>query len=101
MDQETIQKLAAEIVRHLPSYSWGLLAIQLGLTLLAAGAGAFFAEYFKTRGKSFATKADFESLLEHFVRTLNWLKQSKLKSDRRIGQSANGETFAELNSKNS
>jgi hypothetical protein len=64
MDQETIQKLAAEIVRYLPSYPWGLLAVQVVLTLLAAAAGAFFGEYFKTRGKNFATKADFDSLLE-------------------------------------
>jgi hypothetical protein len=62
MDQETIQKLALEIVRHLPSYTWSLLAIQLVLTLLAAGLGAFLGEYLRTRGKNLATKADFESL---------------------------------------
>jgi hypothetical protein len=62
MDQETIQKLAAEIAQHLPDYSWWLLAIQVVLTLLAAAAGAFFGEYFKTRGKNLATRADFESL---------------------------------------
>ncbi len=32
------------------------------LTLLAAGAGAFCGEYFRTRGKNLATKADFDSL---------------------------------------
>jgi hypothetical protein len=32
------------------------------LTLLAAAAGAFFGEYFRTRGKNLATRADFEGL---------------------------------------
>jgi hypothetical protein len=62
MDQETIQKIATEVAKHLPSYSWALLLLQVVLTLGAAWAGAFFGEYFKTRGKNLATKADFESL---------------------------------------
>jgi hypothetical protein len=64
MDQEAIQKLAAEIVRNMPNYPLWLLAIQVALTLVAAAAGAFLGEYFKTRGRNFATKADFEILLE-------------------------------------
>ena len=62
MDEVTIQKIAAEVVRHLPSYAWTLLLVQVLLTLLAAAGGAFFGEYFKTRGKNLATRADFESL---------------------------------------
>lgn len=62
MDQDTIQKIAAEIVRHLPTYWWTLLIIQVILTLLAAGLGAFFGEYLKTRGKNLATRADLQSL---------------------------------------
>jgi hypothetical protein len=52
MDQETIQKIAAEVVRLLPSYAWVLLLVQAGIMAAAAAAGAFFGEYLKTRGKS-------------------------------------------------
>jgi hypothetical protein len=63
MDQETIQKIAAEIVRHLPSYpTWTLLVAQTVLMLIAAAAGTFTVEYLKTRGRNLATKADFEEV---------------------------------------
>jgi hypothetical protein len=62
MDQTTIQQIAEEVARHLPSTSWMLLSVQVVLTLLAAGAGAFFGEYTRTRGKNLAIKADLESI---------------------------------------
>jgi hypothetical protein len=62
LDEVAIQKIAAEVVRHLPSYPWVLLAVQLVLTLAAAGIGSFLGEYLRTRGKNLATKADFDSL---------------------------------------
>jgi hypothetical protein len=62
VDQETIQKIAQEVVRHLPNYAWVLLAAQLVLTVMAAAFGAFFGEYLRERGKNLATKADFDSL---------------------------------------
>jgi len=75
MDQEAIQKLAAEIVRNMPNYPMWLLAIQVALTLVAAAAGAFLGEYFKIRGRNFATKADFETLLEQLHKNTHiWLK---------------------------
>jgi len=61
MDQETIQKIAAEIARQL-SNAWVLLLIQTVLLLIAAGVGAFLSKYLKTRGRNLATKADFDSL---------------------------------------
>jgi len=63
MDQETIQKIATEIVKHLPDYPWALLAVQTLLMLVAAALGPFLVEYFKTRGKHLATKADFDEVL--------------------------------------
>jgi hypothetical protein len=39
-----------------------ILVVQAVLVILAAAAGAFFGEYFRTRGKNLATKADFDSL---------------------------------------
>jgi hypothetical protein len=71
MDEVTIQKIAAEVVRHLPSYPWLVL-----LTLVAAGAGAFFGQYFETRGKNLATKADFERLQEHLRATTQTVTQT-------------------------
>jgi len=62
MDPDTIKQLAAEIAQHLPSYPWALLAVQILLTVVAAGIGAFLGEYLKARGKNLATKADFDSL---------------------------------------
>jgi hypothetical protein len=61
-DPVTIQKIATEIVGRLPGYPWGFLAVQIVLTLLAAGIGAFFGEYLRARGKHLATRADFNNL---------------------------------------
>jgi hypothetical protein len=62
MDDEIVRKIAAEVVRLLPNYAWVLLLVQALIMAVAAGAGAYFGEYLKTRGKNLATKADFESL---------------------------------------
>src|SRR5258707_13134082 len=62
MDPATIQQIAAEVARHLPSYPWTLLAVQVVLTLATLGIGVFVGEYLKTREKTLATKADFDSL---------------------------------------
>jgi hypothetical protein len=62
MDEVTIQKIAAEVARHLPSDAWLLLLVQVVILAAAAAVGALFGEYLKTRGKHLATKADFDSL---------------------------------------
>jgi len=49
MDQDTIQKIAQEIVRQLPNYSWQLLAVQVVLMLVAFGGGALFGAYLRLR----------------------------------------------------
>src|SRR5262252_4432820 len=77
MDEVTIQKIAAEVVRHLPNYAWVLLLVQGLITLVAAGAGAFFGEYFRTRGKNLATKADFHSLQEQLRATTQTVETIK------------------------
>ena len=64
MDQDTIQKIATEVAKHFPPYPWWAnLIVQMLLMLLAGGLGAFLSEYLKTRGKNFATKTDFDTLL--------------------------------------
>ena len=61
MDQETVRRIAEEVAR-LSGYPWSFLAIQVIVTLVAAGVGAFLAEYLKTRGRHLATTADFDRL---------------------------------------
>jgi hypothetical protein len=61
MDQETVRRIAEEVAR-LSGYPWSFWAVQLIVTLFAAGLGAFLGEYLRTRGKNLATTADFERL---------------------------------------
>jgi hypothetical protein len=101
MDTDTIQKIAAEIAKHLSGGAWGLLVIQTILILAAAGLGTFFGEYFKTRGRNLATKADFDSLQDSYVPIPNWSKPLGQRSVRRIGRSENGRICGASNLKRS
>jgi hypothetical protein len=69
------------------------LLVQGLITLCAAGAGAFLSEYFRTRGKNLATKADFDELQRQLGP--NWSRRSNPKSVNAIGLSANGRTSVE------
>ena len=64
MDPETIRKIALEGVHLLPSYgwTWTQLVLQVLLTMLAAGVGAYASSYLKIRAQNLAIKADFNSL---------------------------------------
>jgi hypothetical protein len=62
VEPETIKKIAEQLGQYLPLYSWTFLAVQVLIMIVAAGIGAFFAEYLKTRGQNLATKADFKAL---------------------------------------
>jgi hypothetical protein len=63
MDPETIKRIAAEVGHYLPDYRW-TLTLQVAVTAIVAGLAAYWGDYFKTRGKNLATKADFEMLLD-------------------------------------
>jgi hypothetical protein len=63
MDRETIQAIATEVAKQLPSYSWVTLLLQVALTAVVAAVAAFFGAYFKRRGEHLATKADFQEIL--------------------------------------
>jgi hypothetical protein len=67
MDPDTIQKIAAELAKHLPndwwaSHWWVVLLLQAVVTVAAAAGGAFYGEYFRTWGKNLATRDDFDLL---------------------------------------
>jgi hypothetical protein len=74
MDEVTIQKIAAEVARHLPSYTWMLLLVQVVILGAAAAVGAFFGEYLKMRGKNLATKRTSKVYRTSCVPTPNWLR---------------------------
>jgi hypothetical protein len=66
MDHQTIQAIATEVARQLPSYPWIVLIIQVGLTILAAAVAAFWGANFKEAGKQRAIKAHFDEILRQF-----------------------------------
>jgi len=63
MDRETIQAIATEVAKQLPSYTWTALVIQVVLTCVAAAAAAYLGAYLKKRGEHLATKDDFKEIL--------------------------------------
>lgn len=84
MDQDTIRQLAIEIASRLPNYSWTTLLIIQGLiTVVAAGVGAFFGEFFKTRGKNLATKADFAELQRQLRQSTELIESIKAEVSQR------------------
>ena len=60
MDQDTIQKIAQEVAKHLPNYSWQLLAVQVMLMIFAFGGGTFCGMHLRTGRKNFAIKGEFD-----------------------------------------
>jgi hypothetical protein len=77
MDPDTIQKVAAELAKHLSSYWWALLGVQFAVMTVAAASGAFFGEYLRTRGKNLATKADFDALQDQLKATTQLVETVK------------------------
>jgi hypothetical protein len=77
MDEVTIQKIAAEVARHLPSYAWVFLLVQVLLMLAAAGIGAYSGAYLKERGKNLATKHDFDELQKQLEATTETVETIK------------------------
>ena len=62
MDTETIQKIAAELARHIAYRDLWQWLVQFLVVAVSAGIGAYFSEYLKTKGKNLATREDFENL---------------------------------------
>jgi hypothetical protein len=63
MDHATIQAIATEVAKQLPSYSWTALAIQVVLTGAAAAVVAYWGAYLKKTGEHLATKVHFQENL--------------------------------------
>lgn len=69
MDASTVAAIAQKIVEDQFLLNWKFYLIQLGIVLLAVAAANFLSAYFKGRGASLATKADFDELLRQLRAT--------------------------------
>jgi hypothetical protein len=77
MDHETIQAIATEVAKQLPSYSWTTLAMQIVLTGAAAAAAAYWGAYLKKTGEHLATKVHFEEILRQLGERTNLVETIK------------------------
>lgn len=90
MNETQIAEIARLIVEGEILYSWRFYLIILALVLVATAASSFLVPYFRTRGERYATKADFDGLLNELRETTKategikqrishgtWLKQRK------------------------
>ena len=77
MDHETIQAIATEVAKQLPSYSWTTLAIQVVLTGAAAAVAAYWGAYLKKTGEHLATKVHFEEILRQLGERTNLVETIK------------------------
>ena len=82
MDEATIKQIASAIAGQLPAPSIGLIVVQTALFAIAAAVGAFFGEYFKTKGKNLATKQDFEDLKEQLKANTELVERVKVEIGR-------------------
>jgi hypothetical protein len=69
MDEIQLAEIARQIVEGEILYSWRFYLIFFCLAFLATAASSFLVPYFRTRGKRYATKADFDSLLNELRET--------------------------------
>jgi hypothetical protein len=63
MDPQLSQTIATEVAKHLSSYAWLALGLQVALVAAAGVATALFGAYLKKTGEHLATKAHFDELL--------------------------------------
>lgn len=83
MDNNTIQRIVAAVAAHFPTSPWSLALAQTILVIIAAGVGAFFGEYFRRRGRNFATKMDFDSLTQQLQANTELVERIKIEISQR------------------
>lgn len=69
MDALMISKIANEIVNETILLNWKFYVLLVFITFITTCISSFVFPYLKTRGKAFATEADFKSLLNQLEKT--------------------------------
>jgi hypothetical protein len=77
MDHATIQAIATEVARQLPSYSWTNLAIQVGLIGLTAAVAAYWGAYLKKSAEHLVTKVHFDEKLRQLGESTHLVEKIK------------------------
>jgi hypothetical protein len=77
MDHATIQAIATEVAKQLPSYSWTTLAIQVGLIGLTAAVAAYWGAYLKKAAEHLVTKVHFEETLRQLGESTDLVEKIK------------------------
>src|SRR4029077_6779833 len=96
MDKETIKQIAAEIAAQLPfgERTGPVLVLYMIITAVAAGLAAWFGSFLKTKGQNFATKHDFDELLNQLranTEVVESVKSSWLKANTELVETIKSE----------
>ncbi len=76
MDSQSVKDLA-ELLAKQVLFDWKIYLWIILLSFIGGGLGSFISSYFKMRGKNFATKADFDQVLEQLTKTTEAAEQIK------------------------
>lgn len=69
MTPEQIRELAQAIASEQLQVGWLFYLLWVGITIVAAAVGAGFGAYLKKRGENYATRVDFDHLIEQLRKT--------------------------------
>ena len=69
MNETILREVATQIAKEQFVQLWPTYALMIAVALVVGGGAAYFGAYFKRRGESFATKADFDGLLTQLKET--------------------------------
>ena len=101
MDQDTIQTLAQEIARQLPTWSWQALVFHMVLTILAFGAGIVFTQQRSQNAACEIGRPDSlraktaEAVLDEGWREREWAKLRRIKLEVLVNRAHHCERFGE------
>lgn len=78
MSEALIREIAQQIFHEQILLNWKFYLIFMLLILVASCGSAFVASYFKKRGETYATKADFDELLNQLKQTTKSTEEIKI-----------------------
>lgn len=90
MDTNLIREIASQIVSEQLLGNWKFWGVFLLVTFLSGTTASFLVSYLKKRGQNFATKADFDDLLEQLKTTISETETIKIKISRLDEQRTKG-----------